>query len=194
MFTQPSSCRVSGWAENVAEHRREHWGWERELDVDCCVNIAPSEASRAVFGQAQTLPARSLRPIRSYFVFLPLGISPQPIAKGRERHWDADALWPQPVVQLENPYFLPAISHFPGQLLGGKGRDTWISPGEFSLLCTMPPCSFMESEKLRFDIYSCLGRLYSFPFSTFSRIIKSGHKEFGQCCVPSLPHTPVPCV
>lgn len=112
MFTQPTSCRFSGWAENVAEHRREHLGLERDLDADCCVNIAPFEASRSVFGQDQMLFAHSLRHIMSYFVFLPLGTgfhcSPKGCkgaaeVKGRERRGDADALWPQPVVQLENP-------------------------------------------------------------------------------------------
>lgn len=156
-----------------------------------------------MFGQDQILFAHSLRHIMSYFVFLPLGTQlhyckgPAEV-KGRERHWGADALWPQPVVQLENPCFLlehnPAISCFPGQLQGGKSRDIRIFPGKFSLPCTMPPCSFVEYEKLRFELYSCLGILYSFPFSISSRVIKSGHEECGQCCVPPLPHMPVPCI
>lgn len=153
-----------------------------------------------MFGQGQTLSAHSFEAHHELFCVPAIGHftaahckGPAEV-KGRERLGDADALWPQPVVQLENPYFLQAINHFPGQLLGGKGRDIRILPGKFSLPCTMPPCSFMESEKLRFELYSCLGRLYSFLFSIISRVTKSGQEEFGQCCVPSLPHTPVPCV
>lgn len=55
-------------------------------------------------------------------MFLPLGISLQPIAKGRERHWDADALWPQPVVQLENPYFFASHQPFSRATAGWKGQ------------------------------------------------------------------------
>ena len=54
----------------------------------------------------------------------------------------------------------------PGQAAKVYGWDN--RPGKIPLQCTIPPCSFIEFEKLRSELYSCLGRLYSFPFSLFS--------------------------
>lgn len=78
-----------------------------------------------MFGQGQILSAHSLRLTRSYFVFLDwehdftAAKGPAEV-KGRERHWDADALWPQPGKSLFSAITQP--SHSAGQLLGGKGN------------------------------------------------------------------------
>lgn len=132
-LTSPCSpSRFSGWAENVAEHTREYSGWKRELDVDYCVDIAPSEASRSVWAGSYPLcPQFGAHHELFWVPAIGNTISLQPIAKASWGKGQGKALGCRCLVatahcpaekSLFSAITQPSHQPFPGATAGWKGQ------------------------------------------------------------------------